>query len=94
MSSQRKKQQRAINRVVRQVNKHIFINSEERFVIRQISSPKRYYGDVYSVVLCITDTKTGVIQIKRGLKSHWCWLNGYHVWEFALEFIKEQLDKD
>ena len=100
-SMDKKKHQRAMNRLVRQFNKALEQDDLwcGRFVIRQVYSPQWYEyddgsGAEYSVHLKFIDRCTGHYYIFYDHVNCWRGLraNGYKLWEKMNWFIVEHLD--
>lgn len=94
-SFDRKKHQRRVNQLVRQINKNIASDDlwRGRFVMSQIGSPHFYHyednsgASLEGVCLVITDLKTGR-QVKDYNSSNgWCHFGGSKIWHFMNDAI-------
>lgn len=97
-SKKRKKHQRALNKLVRDLNKSMAEDSlwRGRFFIRQGRSSIINYEDgsgaTLGVELIFCDKKTGLFWRRCETSNVWCHLCGYHIWEDMNKFITEICD--
>lgn len=103
-SMNRKVHQRALNRLVRTINKSIKEDKlwQGRFYIHQIRSAWSEYADKSGaelwVVLEFVDTKTGACYRVCDTANHWLFANGNALWwkmnEFIVNYVKAWQGED
>lgn len=96
ISQNRKKHQRAMNKLMRQINKNIENDNLwlGRFYVRQAGA--QWYTYEHSaelwVVLQFVDKATGFIYETAGTVNHWKFGNGSHLWLAMNDFIVEKVE--
>ena len=97
-SKNRKVHQRAMNKLMRQMNTNIKNDElwKGRFYVRQIASQWHEYDDHSGaelwVVLRFTDRKTGKTHEVADTVNHWRFVNGSHLFWAMNDFIVEKCD--
>lgn len=98
-SLKRKKHQRAMNKLVRAMNKNIKEDNlwQGRFYMHQVESPQFHiYEDKSGAELWVclecVDRKTGRTHRKWESVNHWCHFHGYEVWHYMNWFIVEYIE--
>lgn len=97
-SRNRKRQQRAMNHIMRLLNENI-INDDlwkGRFYVRQVGAQWHEYEDKSGadlfVVLRFYDKETGITRDVAGTVNHWRYINGSRLWremnDFIVEYVK------
>lgn len=92
-SMNRQRHQRAINDIVRQINKNVYNDPlwKGRFYVRQKAAQWFMYEDKSGaelwVVLELIDRKTGFSRIIADTVNHWRYFNGSHMWQEMNNFI-------
>ena len=98
-SKNRKRHQRAMNSLVRIMNKNIENDSlwQGRFYVRQVASRWREYEDKSGgelfVVLRLYDKQTGITKDVAGSVNYWRYFNGSHLWWVVNNFIVDITNK-
>ncbi len=99
-SSNRKVHQRAINRVVRALNRNVYNDDvwRGRFVMRQTGSPQMYRFEdgsgsiLMRVTLVCLDKLTGNTYTETRSDQDWLFGNGSKVWQMMNTAIIEKFD--
>ena len=98
-SKNKKRHQRAINKLIRDANKAIEKDDLwfGRFYVSQVYSPQWHIyedgsGAEYFVHLKFIDKCTGREYICADIVNHWCSGNGWRLWEKMNWFIVEHCD--
>lgn len=99
-SSNRKVHQRAINRVVRALNRNVYNDDvwRGRFVMRQTGSPQMYRFEdgsgsiLMRVTLICLDKLTGNTYTETRSDQDWLFGNGSKVWQMMNTAIIEKFD--
>lgn len=92
-SKSRKRHQRAMNSIMRQINHNVEKDElwKGRFYVRQIASHWYQYEDKSGaelwVVLRFYDKKTGIVKTVAETVNHWRYFNGSHMWWEMNNFI-------
>lgn len=92
-SKNRKRHQRAMNDMMRQVNRGIERDElwKGRFYVRQLESYWHEYEDKSGaelfVILCFYDKVTGITKTVAETVNHWRYFNGSHLWWAMNDFI-------
>lgn len=96
-SKNRKRHQRAMNKLMRDLNKNIENDSlwQGRFYVKQTAAQWHEYEDKSGaelwVVLSFIDKKTGMTYETAETVNHWRMWNGSHLWWEMNNFIVEKV---
>jgi hypothetical protein len=96
-SKNRKRHQRAMNKLMRDLNKNIENDNlwQGRFYVKQTAAQWREYEDKSGaelwVVLSFIDKKTGITYETAETVNHWRMWNGSHLWWKMNDFIVEKV---
>ena len=97
-SMNRKKHQRAMNKIVRVLNKNLEEDElwKGRFYVRQVASRFQTYSDKSGaelfVILRLYDKETKLTKDVHGFVNSWRFLNGYDLWRAMNDFIVEYVE--
>ena len=96
-SKNRKRHQRAMNKIVRQMNKNVERDDlwKGRFYARQVDSAWRIYEDKSGAELIVTlrfyDKVTGITKDWTRTVNEWRMWDGHHLWWKMNDFIVEDV---
>ena len=97
-SKNRKRHQRAMNTMMRQLNRNIEQDElwQGRFYVRQVASQWHPYEDKSGgelwIVLRFIDKKTGIAKDVANTVNHWRYFNGSYLWWAMNDFIVKDVN--